>query len=1332
MLDYITKIILSNEHIKHLTSRFDNFEKARFEFINLNDEEEKAHYIERFSKEIWYFRDFGEQLELMENFSDAILAYDFAEQYLMLYENIHAAKGHKSHHIQLYKSLARLYLIIGDFTAFSHYYKRLVNSLLEIISENSPFKVEPLKTLADHKLELLEQVAATNVELFQEMQRDAIKSYNQKYEEETISYPAYYMIMSLYLYVAIMHKIDCSITFIEQHQNLIAQLIDYYKNKSAELVSKQLAALLKSDHIPAAAKSFYRHYYRYIYRNEKYDNQTLRVYIASDFIDFAAERDILQTVVLPIMQEYCKEDVGVAFEFIDLRDGLELEEKLGDLALMYKVLEMSESMIKEAHPYFLLFTKETYGAEVDNIVINELYPHLAVERPLSIAHVEYLLRSKIGNYNNSILLFQKDTGLTKDAKVESFIDAVKKSTKTKNHYEYSENDLGKFARNIINGLKIAIDENYKDDEYYYIYEDAENEFRYNNRPAIGFNKEVVDVLDDIKRKPHHLHLIQGGEGSGKTMFLNKLYDALIDREYLVYVYAAKKLRRQPNEWDLITYIQERIEEFLELEPEDEYHRIDIENLKKLDAMLDNREKIIFLIDDVDEIIPLVELFSWFDEFNNIELVVTATNPDYVVKLASKGAITTYLPPLHWDDFPQFVSGNFKLHGKTIDISLLDNLNKKFKTRTENINRLYLGTLISDLFYRDKEEYKKIYEKNKGDEHKFLAAINKHQQKIINDFPLSLNEYTQKKLRAFIKKDKTNALLITHLAWAGLAGVSLESANELLKSNAAERLLPSFFALKFALGNLVEVENGNYARITKKFVIKEIFKLIDPEVIEQLAFMGMSDVSEANRMRYYQGATYLGISNGLLEDYDHENGIGQSIILKAIMENVADDNIINKAIEDPDTDFICTGTLHLFEQVYLNYYKKDSKTSAEGYLFLARILHEFEKALPYEEYYSEDVFDYYAILGTHLCNALPYGEYEEYIPKLFDFVFNYSDYFHLDSPHTYHFLKALSASAPKLKDGEELKNKLFKTYANKLSGKKRNFLEADLAALEFFYTNLKNSTEGTKYLNKYIELYNLEYTNTFESKNILKQIDYLNFIANACLERGLPSKALEYFLLLYDALNYEKIKHPLTENLVEIRLRTAKHLADLYLASLLNMLENNPNIITNESEEFTLMLEFAEEVIHETIFIAQNMFAANKTKITLPNYNASIINYAIFYATFQKEFPRAIFAVTQSLEQSLKLAYNGIYDHTNFIFLLLYGQIIMDYAKNNYTNMATFINEYIAIITGQNPKQSKIDFENAINKVKEHYQFFNVEKSAELSELQTKIAELIQYLRKLSV
>ena len=162
-----------------------------------------------------------------------------------------------------------------------------------------------------------------------------------------------------------------------------------------------------------------------------------------------------------------------------------------------------------------------------------------------------------------------------------------------------------------------------------------------------------------------------------------------------------------------------------------------------------------------------------------------------------------------------------------------------------------------------------------------------------------------------------------------------------------------------------------------------------------------------------------------------------------------------------------------------------------------------------------------------------------------------------------------------------------------------------------------------------------------------------------------------------------------------------------------------------------MLEFAEEVIHETIFIAQNMFAANKTKITLPNYNASIINYAIFYATFQKEFPRAIFAVTQSLEQSLKLAYNGIYDHANFIFLLLYGQIIMDYAKNNYTNMATFINEYIAIITGQNPKQSKIDFENAINKVKEHYQFFNVEKSAELSELETKIAELIQYLRKLS-
>ena len=89
------------------------------------------------------------------------------------------------------------------------------------------------------------------------------------------------------------------------------------------------------------------------------DSKTFRLFISSTFNDFKREREILQTKVFPIIQEYASSQ-GYTFQPIDLRWGVSNEAQLDQKTL---TLCLNEVRACKVHPYpnFLIMIGDRYG-----------------------------------------------------------------------------------------------------------------------------------------------------------------------------------------------------------------------------------------------------------------------------------------------------------------------------------------------------------------------------------------------------------------------------------------------------------------------------------------------------------------------------------------------------------------------------------------------------------------------------------------------------------------------------------------------------------------------------------------------------------------------------------------------------------------------------------------------------------------------------------------------------------------------------------------------------------------------------------------------------------
>ena len=122
-------------------------------------------------------------------------------------------------------------------------------------------------------------------------------------------------------------------------------------------------------------------------------------------------------------------------------------------------------MIERAKPYFLLFVSNSYGTEVENTLINQIYPNLASTKALSITEIEFLLRSYTGENIESIFLFEKDRETIKNPRVLSFVEEVKSLIPEANCGQYAAKS-NKLAKLIIDQLKAHVDKDYDNNQVF--------------------------------------------------------------------------------------------------------------------------------------------------------------------------------------------------------------------------------------------------------------------------------------------------------------------------------------------------------------------------------------------------------------------------------------------------------------------------------------------------------------------------------------------------------------------------------------------------------------------------------------------------------------------------------------------------------------------------------------------------------------------------------------------------------------------------------------------------------------------------------------------------
>ena len=87
---------------------------------------------------------------------------------------------------------------------------------------------------------------------------------------------------------------------------------------------------------------------------------TFRVFVSSTFKDFIEERKLLNDIVLPEMDTFCKQK-GYNFQFVDLRWGINTESAINQKTLPICLDEVRRCQSLSPKPNFLVMVGERYG-----------------------------------------------------------------------------------------------------------------------------------------------------------------------------------------------------------------------------------------------------------------------------------------------------------------------------------------------------------------------------------------------------------------------------------------------------------------------------------------------------------------------------------------------------------------------------------------------------------------------------------------------------------------------------------------------------------------------------------------------------------------------------------------------------------------------------------------------------------------------------------------------------------------------------------------------------------------------------------------------------------
>ena len=1011
------------------------------------------------------------------------------------------------------------------------------------------------------------------------------------------------------------------------------------------------------------------------------------------------------------------------FALVDLSLGLNVNESMTEFQLFHKLLSFSKLMVEQAKPFFLLFIGEEYGPKIDQKIINTFYPELDVTQPLSIAEVQFLLRTLTEENLDKIYVYIKNKDTIENKDSLAFIKKVTKLIPAENIREYISQDR-KLPKLIIGDLKNAIS------NFYQPVLEETTELIYNvkkcGRDAIGFKRETERLMQRITKKHNTLFAVYGARGSGKSTFLAKAYNEIAALRYEVHYLSFKDLEYSIDESAFLMQISVIIADIIGFNHDEMITTSDtLIYIQNLLTEVPENTRIVIIVDDIDYISLSQEPFSWFSQkFNPIQFIVSVSNEAFLRQLIRQGAELIEIEAFEKENINLLIAQITNRHFVKLSQDILDAVHLKVTKHRELQNPLAITTLINSLIYLNPNEYYNIYKTFEVNEPSLRKAIETYQKELIKAAPLSLSEVAAFRLKTFLQENKANAVLLAFLAFSGPSGVELDEINKLLNHFRVKFHYETFLGLKFALGNFVKVHNFNNAWLLDDFVIKAVFEVLKPDFINIVATILATGDDYFSYYALVTSVIYVENFDYLLELYEYENEDDRAFIRRYLLNHPAQNDYVTKFIY---TKALNLETFIFLKELYLTNIKYNAGIKNESFLFLSNVLSRIVSDI--NEFKDKSLLTYFfAIFGEYICAVVPKDKLEKTGGVLFDFAIQNKDYYTLDNVYVFRFFDALAQIGRYLENGLVLVNDLLTVYSDKINNLTPDGSEVDLAINKFLYNAFQLFNEdNNRFLDNYIKIYKNKFNDELRKATLIDQIHHIHFIANSCRDQGRINNSLDYYYLLYRALKDEKLFFPLTEELIIILSNTTNSLASFFIAHHLHFLSENPFFYKIDDHKYTEELDFIETLVIQSVYAAINIFNAKESWSNLYNLNISNLNYAIFYASFRNDFKLSVQYLTTSIRNTEQQMKNDLYDHHGICNFLLYIQIFIDYYREDGPDVIEILQNYIKNLKKHPLKQSNINLKQILDTAKRQREYFLLENSAKYNELERELYKLVKYL-----
>lgn len=1209
----------------------------------------------------------GFSLENENLFEHAVECYELSLAFMLQYQRLPYAEA-ANHHIAIcYLTLTRIAIAADDiaafFTFFKAYYEFSILAIHDQKDNRSPFN--EVKYLHEQTHELVKKIPPHFKTPWNRFFELVVPKWDSLFEQDVITRVEYIEFMTSIVYIQIIFQFQFNLELLERHKQWIGELTQIIGRKAAiQKIYEQLDDLMYASFIPDSFQAFYRSLKNAFLGRNTISDQVVRVFISSTFSEFQMERDLIQTLVRPKLEQFCWETFGRELEIIDLRWGILIDEHLDQKESLYKVLSICEELIEQSKPYFILLAGNHLGTTIEPDIIHELFPNIQTDDPLSITQLEYLVRIYNQDHLDRILLLERTNEKLISPKQAQYLCQVKSQIKPENQFQLNDEMAQEaIASLIFEQVKAFL---LSDLKPYHEQDELQWYMETYSQKMVGFETEVHLFQELFQRNDQRILIVQGSKGSGKTTFLSRMIQDSASIDHLfVFPYFPKQSKEVCQDLDWIQFMVESLQSMIpSLENQIEPPRDFFAYLHLLVSQVPASHRVLFVVDDFDMMIHTMEPFSWLKPniFGSIQFLVSLSDTHLMSKLLVQGGVVIQLNNIE-SCFKDYVTHRFERANKKVDSDILHRLYIKLHTNNIPFHPLYISLLLDRLIYFRASDYQIIQDAMKprtdGRQFTFHEAMTNHQRKVIHSFPNSTIEYVEGLIKEVCHENLGWGYVFALLAFSYVKGIEIREVNDLCEYANIPYSLHSFLELKNQFSHLFDFKQTSYIRLVNESLIQTIFETLPSTILKETALFLIRDVRTINEdfQRMISAYIYLKRFDFIAEIYHQASDFGKNQIVYFIMKLPFGFDAIERLIAMISLTeksirlimYLLENPFHSFHEAidrritYLRQLKQRlipywntiplDPEMANFYYFVQRFILE----LSGDDIQDSEAIEWLQDLKMHL----PHCE--------------------LNSVFFMQYLKTLIPKFYSIRDGVNHIVDFLEVFNEIL---RQTTIEYQDTYIEYqmicHYLECFNADKTTDLLVNLASIYMQIYGGGNMATNYRHQIEILFFIATNYSELGYVKESIPFYLDLQALYNRDDFTLSYTTKDVQYRSTIANNLGNYYdgIANYIKL--HNPDRFTHRDQQLNDVIELGTTMLQQAAYLSQITYNGSATKLRMINYHISNLNYATFLLKFTDNIDEGLHFMMIGNEMLIEAAASGNIAIERFLIGLLYTKIYLHY------------------------------------------------------------------------